>query len=208
MGMTPRTKLPAVVREEQKKQRIEAAALAAYQMEQGTYHYPAGTHRGHIKPDGSREWNKMELLRVFGHKHDGHADILFDDPHFMRMVEYHRWRGSDPMFRKKIKNQIWAEVADELSLQIYEQVKFHPDALTYEQKLKTMKLIIDAGVKFASKQSKNRQQELLAGMDEKDRAKLIEEQIREAERKADNLRATKAALEGADYVEGEAEEDD
>ena len=203
MTMPRKPRLPAVVRDEQKKQRIEAAALAAYRMEQGTYAFPPGTIRGHKQPDGSHAWNKMELLRVFGHKHDGHGDILFDDPHFMRMVEYHRWRGSDPMFRKKVKNQIWAEVADELSLQIYEQVKFHPDALSYDQKLKTMKLIIDAGVKFASKESRNRQQELLAGMDEKDRAKLINEQIREAERKAENLRATKAALEGADYVEGE-----
>lgn len=204
--MPPKAKLPAIVREEQRKQRIEAAALAAYRMEQGTYAFPEGTHRGRLKPDGTRDWNKVELLRVFGHKHDGHAEALFGDPHFHRMVEYHRWRGSDPMFRKKVKNQIWAEIADELSLQIYEQVRFHPDALSYEQKLKTMKLIIDAGVRLGSKEAKNRQDELLSGMKPEERKALIEEQKKNAERALTDLASMEAALEGAEYIEGELSE--
>lgn len=204
--MPRKPKLPATIRSEQKKQRIEAAALAAWQMEQGIYNYPPGTHRGRLKEDGTREWNKLELLRVFGHKHDGHADILFEDPHFKRMVEYHRWRSSDPMFRKKVQNQIWAEIADELSLQIYEQVRFHPDSLSYDQKLKTMKLIIDAGVRLGSKEAKRRQDELLSGMKPEERKALIEEQKKNAQRALTDLASMEAALEGADYIEGSADE--
>jgi hypothetical protein len=204
--MPRKPRLPAVIRDEQKKQRIEMAALAAYQMEQGTYAYPSGVRRGNKNEDGIHGWNKAELQRVFGHQHATHPEQLFDDPHFMRMVEYHRWRGADPMFRKKIQNQIWTEVADEISIQIFERVKFHPDSLSYDQKLKTMKLIIDAGVRLGSKKSREHTNELLSGMKPDERKVLIEEQKQNAEKALTDLNAMAAALEGADYVEGELED--
>ncbi len=201
----PRTKLPAVVREEQKKQRLEAAALAAYQMEMGTYHFPEGTHRGVKLEDGSRGWNKAEILRVYGHHHSGHPDIVFEDPHFKRMVEYHRWRGSDPMFRKKIQNQVWKEIADEVSLQIYEKVKFSPDSLSYDQKLKTIKLIIDAGVKLGSEKTKDHSTELLEGMNPEERKALLEEQVKHQQLALANLKSLASAYEAGEVIDGEAE---
>jgi hypothetical protein len=200
----PRT--PAVLREEQRKQRLEAAALAAYQMEQGTYHYPEGAYRGRKKPDGTRDWNKQEILRVYGHKHYGHPDIVFEDEHFKRSLEYQRWRGSDPLFRKKVQGRIWAEIADELSLRIYEQVKFRPLELSYEQVLKTMKLILDAGLKFSSEKSKDIAGELLGDIDPKAREALLEEQEKEYKRKADQTRSLRRAYQAGDVIEGELSE--
>ncbi len=203
--MPRKPKLPATIREEQRLQRLERIALAAWEMENDLYNFPPGTCPGKKLEDGKRAWNKSELLRLYGHKTDGHWEI-FQDPHFIRMVEYHRWRSSDPMFRKKVQNQIWAEIADELSLQVYEKVKFHPDQLTYNDKLKTLKLILDAGVKLRSQDAKNRSNELLAGMDPDERKALVEEQVKHAERALADLKSMNAALDAADYIEGEADE--
>ena len=95
---------------------------------------------------------------------------------------------------------------DELSLQIYEQGRFHPDSLSYDQKLKTMKLIIDAGVRLGTKEAKRRQDELLSGMKPEERKALIEEQKKNAQRALTDLASMEAALEGADYIEGSADE--
>lgn len=197
-----KAKTPATQRREQRLQRIEDVAFAAYQMETGNYPYPKGIPRGHKKPDGTHDWNKQELLRLFGWEHSNDAGPLINDPHFQRMLEYHRWRGSDPMFRKKVQNTIWREIGEELSMQIYEQVKFHPDKLSYDQKLKTIKLIVDAGVKLASEKTKNKADELLGALDERERAALMDEQRAALERQLRDLDSLGKA------VDVEAEEDD
>ncbi len=194
-------KTPSVVRKEQRLQRIEAVAYAAYQMETGTYPYGPGMRRGHKKPDGTHDWNKQELLRIYGTHCKDFAPIA-NDPHFQRMLEYHRWRGSDPTFRKKVQNAIWREIGEELSLQIYEKVKFHPDSLSYDQKLKTIKLIVDAGIKLASPKVKDKTDELLGALDEREREALMAEQRRELERQLRELDSRDQAIEVA------CEEDD
>ena len=204
--MPRKPRLPATVKEEQRKQCIEQAAIAAYRMEQGKYAYPPGVPRGHKKPDGTHEWNKSELLRVFGHKHPTHPEALFDDPHFWRMVEYQRWRGSDPMFRMKVQNQVWHEIGSEVSMSIYERVKFRREAMSLSDEIKIMRLIVDAGIRLGSKDAKNRSNELLAGMNDEDRARLLKEQEHNAEQTLLATRRLRLANEGANEVEGELDE--
>jgi len=199
--MKPRTKTPAVQRQEQKLQRLEDVAFAAYQMERGEYPYPKGVPRGHKKPDGTHDWNKKELMRLYGWGNSQKYASVLEDPHFLRMLEYHRWRGSDPTFRKKVQNTIWREIGEELSLQVYEQVKFHPDKLSYDQKLKTIKLIVDAGIRLASEKTKNKADELLDGLKPHERALLMDEQRKALERQLRDLDSLEQA------VEAEVEDD-
>ena len=194
MTMTKPAKTPAVQRREQRLQKLENVAYAAYQMERGEYPYPKGVRRGLKKPDGTHDWNKHELMRVFGWEHSGNQDAVLKDEHFLRTLEYHRWRGSDPMFRKKVQNTIWREIGKELSLQVYEQVKFHPDQLSYDQKLKTIKLIVDAGVKLASEKTKNKAEELLGTLDERERAVLMDEHRKSLQRQLRDLDSLEAAV--------------
>ena len=199
--MKPRTKTPAAQRQEQKLQKLEDVAFAAYQMERGEYPYPKGVPRGHKKPDGTHDWNKKELMRLYGWGNSQKYASVLEDPHFLRMLEYHRWRGSDPTFCKKIQNTIWREIGEELSLQVYEQVKFHPDKLSYDQKLKTIKLIVDAGIRLASEKTKNKADELLDGLKPHERALLMDEQRKALERQLRDLDSLEQA------VEAEVEDD-
>ena len=199
--MKPRTKTPAAQRQEQKLQKLEDVAFAAYQMERGEYPYPKGVPRGHKKPDGTRDWNKKELMRLYGWEDSQNYASVLENPHFLRMLEYHRWRGSDPTFRKKVQNTIWREIGEELSLQVYEQVKFHPDKLSYDQKLKTIKLIVDAGIRLASEKTKNKADELLDGLKPHERALLMDEQRKALERQLRDLDSLEQA------VEAEVEDD-
>ena len=199
--MKPRTKTPAAQRQEQKLQKLEDVAFAAYQMERGEYPYPKGVPRGHKKPDGTHDWNKKELMRLYGWGNSQKYASVLEDPHFLRMLEYHRWRGSDPTFRKKVQNTIWREIGEELSLQVYEQVKFHPDKLSYDQKLKTIKLIVDAGIRLASEKTKNKADELLDGLKPHERALLMDEQRKALERQLRDLDSLEQA------VEAEVEDD-
>ena len=193
-GMTPRTKTPAVQRKEQRLQKLEDLAFAAYQMETGSYPYPKGTPRGHKKPDGTHDWNKKELMRLFGWEGSQNYDALLKDEHFLRTLEYHRWRGSDPTFRKKVQNTVWREIGEELSLQIYEQVKFHPDKLSYDQKLKTIKLIVDAGIKLASPKVRDKTDELLGALDEREREALLDEHRESLQRQLRDLDSLEKAV--------------
>jgi hypothetical protein len=194
MGKT--TKTPAVVLKEQRLAKLEAVAYAAWQMEQDSYPYPKGANRGHLKPDGGHEWNKQELMRLFGWPKSQNYAAVLDDPHFVKMLEYCRWRGSDPTFRKKVQNTIWREIGEEVSLQVYEMVKFHPEKLSYDQKLKTIKLIVDAGIRLASPKVKDKTDELLGALDERERDALIAEQRKELQRQLVELGSLEQALEG------------
>ena len=189
-------KTPATVKREQRLQRLENCAYAAYQMETGKYPYPPGTPRGHKKPDGTPDWNKTELLRIFGWEHGQDTAAVVEDPHFLRMLEYHRWRGSDPTFRKKVQNTIWREIGEELSMQIYEKVKFHPESLTYDQRLKTIKLIIDAGIRLALPKVKDKTDELLGTLDNREREALITEHRQDLQRQLVELNSKALAVEG------------
>jgi hypothetical protein len=189
------SKTPAVLKREQRAQRLEDVAFAAYQMERGEYPYAKGVPRGHKKPDGTRDWNRQELMRVYGWPNSQNYAAVLEDPHFLRTLEYHRWRGSDPMFRKKVQNTIWREIGEELSMQVYEQVKFHPDKLSYDQKLKTIKLIVDAGVKLASEKTKNKADELLGALDERERQALVDEHRKSLERQLRDLDSLEQAVE-------------
>lgn len=195
--MPGKSKTPAALKREKRLQKLEDVAFAAYQMERGEYPYPPGARRGNRNPDGSHGWNKQELMRIYGWPNSQNFDAVLKDPHFLRTLEYHRWRGSDPMFRKKVQNTIWREIGEELSMQIYEQVRFHPDSLTYEQKLKTIRLIVDAGVKLASPKVRDKTEELLGTLSEDERNLLIEEQRRELERQLKELESKELAIEGA-----------
>jgi hypothetical protein len=190
------------VKKEQRLARLEDCAYAAWQMETGNYPYAKGVPRGRKKPDGTHDWNQKELLRVFGWEGAKDPTPIITDPHFLRMLEFHRWRNSDPTFRKKVQNTIWREIGEELSLQIYEQVKFHPDQLNYEQKLKTIKLIVDAGIKLASPKTKDKADELLGALDERERKLLMDEQRKALERQLADLGSMEQAIDVA------AEEDD
>jgi hypothetical protein len=184
------------VKKEQKLQRLEDVAYAAYQMETGKYPYPKGVPRGHKKPDGTHDWNKQELLRLFGWEHSSNCEAVLEDPHFKRMLEYHRWRGEDPTFRKKVENTIWREIGEELSMQIYEKVRFHPDTLSYDQKLKTIKLIVDAGIKLNSPKVKDKTDELLGALDDREREALLAEQRKDLQRQLIELDSKERAIEG------------
>lgn len=194
--MATKTKTPAAIKKEQRLQKLEDVAYAAFQMETGAYNYPKGVPRGHKKPDGTHDWNKQELMRVYGWPNSQNFAAILDDPHFRRMLEYHRWRSSDPTFRKKVQNSIWREIGEELSLQVYEKVKFHPDTLSYDQKLKTIKLIVDAGIKLASPKVKDKTDELLGALDDDERAALLEEQRKDLQRQLVELNSKELAIEG------------
>jgi len=190
------TKTPAVVKKEQRLQRLEDVAYAAFQMETGQYPYAKGVPRGYKKPDGTRDWNRQELMRVYGWPNSQNYAGVLEDPHFKRMLEYHRWRASDPTFRKKVQNTIWREIGEELSMQIYEKVRFHPDQLSYDQKLKTIKLIVDAGIRLASPKVKDKTDELLGALDDREREALLAEQRSDLERQLSELASKAQAIEG------------
>jgi len=195
--MRAKTKTPAVLKEQQRQQRLEDCAYAAYQMENGDYPYPKGIPRGHKKPDGTHDWNRQELMRLFGWPHSQKYASVIEDPHFKKTLEYHRWRGSDPTFKKKIEDHVMELTVKELFLQVYEQVTFHPDTVSYDQKLKTIKTYIDCGLRLNDRAMQDRTEELLSTLDERERAVLVAEQRKELERQLDGLQSLGLAVEGA-----------
>ena len=88
---------------EKREMGVESAAIAYVQMENGEYKYSDGA-RKQKNEDGSPDINGRELMRRAGYSPgslDHFPDYLATDEHFWELVELHRIRRTDPMFRKE-----------------------------------------------------------------------------------------------------------
>jgi len=197
MKMKPKTKTPATVKREQRLQRLEDVAYAAYQMETGTYPYPKGVPRGHKKPDGTHDWNKNELLRLFGWEHSGRSEAITEDPHFLRTLEWHRWRGSDPTFRKRIRNETSCRTMELIMDANYEQMLKRPESVSISGRMRIFDSYVKAGVQIEKQKMKDKTDELLGECDEKDREALFAEQRKDLQRQLRDLDSKEQAIEGA-----------
>lgn len=195
-------KTTAMVKAERRRQKLEDLAFAAFQMERGEYPYPKGVPRGPKKPDGTYDWNKKELARLYGWKNSGNYLQLFDDPVFKQALEYHRWRASDPQFRKRVKNQVGTLTLELAFDAIYEKLMFHSEDLKLKDYLNVIKTYVDAGIKMQPKKVNDKTQELLGAVSEEEREVLIEEQRKYLEQQMERL----DSIDSATSVDIEAED--
>jgi hypothetical protein len=172
----PRGKKTSAKKEKQ-LQGLEAAAIAYVQMENGEYRYPEGAYRRYDE-DGNPDVNKRELMRRAGYspgslnKFDEYMAPL---DAFWELVELHRLRRTDPMFRREQENMLWQALGGEALRNLYERLYYSPHSLTTEQHIKIVKLILDAGITLQKLggDKPNKTSELLGTMDEEARAKAM-----------------------------------
>jgi hypothetical protein len=162
---------------EKKLQGLEAAAIAYVQMENGEYRYPEGANR--MKDaEGNPEVNKRELMRRAGYSPGSlnkFDEYMANDERFWELVELHRLRRTDPMFRREHENQLWTALGGEALRNIYETLFYYPHSLTTEQHIKIVKLILDAGITLQKLggDKPNRTAELLGSIDEESRDRVM-----------------------------------
>jgi hypothetical protein len=145
----PRGKTTQVKREK-KKQGTEAAAIAYVQMENNEYRYPEGARKQH-NADGTPAVNTREVMRRAGYAPgsiDHFDDYLGSTDEFWELVELHRLRRTDPMFRKDQESGVWAEIGSESLKYLYERVKYSPHSLSVAEHIKVLTTILDAGINF------------------------------------------------------------
>lgn len=164
---------------EKKLQGLEAAAIAYVQMENGEYRYPEGANRLSDE-DGNPQPNKRELMRRAGYgpgSLDHFDDYVATNDRFWELVELHRLRRTDPMFRREQENQLWTALGGEALRNIYETLFYYPHSLTTEQHIKIVKLILDAGITLQKLggDKPNRTAELLGSMEDEDRERIMKD---------------------------------
>ena len=133
---------------EAKLQGLEAAAIAYVQMENGAYKYGENVRRRYNE-DGTPDVNKRELMRRAGYAPgslDHFDEYLGDCQPFWELVELHRLRRTDPMFRREQESQLWQALGGEALRNLYERLFYSPHSMSTEQHLKIVKLILDAGI--------------------------------------------------------------
>jgi hypothetical protein len=160
-----------------KRQGLEAAAIAYVQMENGDYRYPEGSRR-EFGVDGQQVPNQREVMRRAGYAPgsiDHFEDYLATQDEFWELVELHRLRRTDPMFRKDQEGEVWSEIGSESLKFLYEKVKYSPHSLTVTEHIKVLTTIIDAGISFKKYGSNepSKAVSLLGDMDEDKRTKLM-----------------------------------
>lgn len=127
---------------------IEAAAIAYVQMENGEYRYPEGA-RKQWNEDGTPRVNTREVMRRAGYAPgslDHFDEYLGTTEEFWELVELHRLRRTDPMFRRDEENGLWKAIGGEALRNLYERLFYYPHSLSTEQHIKIVKLILDAGI--------------------------------------------------------------
>lgn len=167
----------STAKREKKLQGTEAAAIAYVQMENGEYRYPDGANRKSDN-DGSPAINKRELMRRAGYSPgslDHFDDYLATDDAFWELVELHRLRRTDPMFRREQESQLWTALGGEALRNLYEALFYFPHSLTTEQHIKIVKLILDAGITLQKLggDKPNKTADLLKTIDEDKRAEIM-----------------------------------
>jgi hypothetical protein len=189
-------KTPAVVRKESRLAKLEAIAYDAYLMELGKYPYPPGVPRGHKKPDGTHDWNKTELMRRFGWENSGNQEAVLEDEHFIKALEFHRWRGSDENFRKKVHGGIWDEIGENASWELAYRVKVNSKSMSTTELLKIMDTYIKGKQMGPAPDTRNKTDELLGTLDERERQVLMDEQKKSLERQLTELKSLEMAIDG------------
>lgn len=138
----------AAIKREKQRMGIEAAAIAYVQMENNEYRYPEGARR-QWSDEGDPVPNGRECMRRAGYAPgslDHFEEYLGSQDEFWELVELHRLRRTDPMFRKEQENQLWQEIGGEALRNLYERIFYYPHSLSTEQHIKLVKLILDAGI--------------------------------------------------------------
>lgn len=194
--MPPTKKTPAATRKESRLAKLEAIAYDAYLMELGQYPYPKGVPRGHKKPDGTHDWNKQELMRRFGWENSGNYEPVLEDPHFLKALEFHRWRGTDENFRKKVHGGIWDEIGEDASWELAYRVKVHSKSMSTTELLKIMDTYIKGKQMGPEPDTRNKTDELLGALDERERQVLLGEQKKSLERQLTDLKSLEMAFDG------------
>lgn len=207
--MSPRPKSSeGLVKAEVKKQNLEIAAIAAVQMEYGTYKYPPNSQRV-FDENGDPTWNKSELCRLacVPSYAGAHTENVTEHPYFIEMVELHRMRRTDPMFRQKIDDPMsqWREIGKGALDNIYEQVKYSPHSVSLEQSMKIVKLVLDAGAYFdRAGGPDNRTQDIIDTLTPEQRERVLAERKRRALAQIKSVESLEAAHRGADSHEQQA----
>lgn len=158
-------------------QGMEAAAIAYVQMENGEYRYPPGGMRQY-DDDHNPIPNKRELMRRAGYSPgslDHFDDYLGNQDNFWELVELHRLRRTDPMFRREQESQLWQALGGEALRNLYEKLFYYPHSLTTEQHIKIVKLILDAGITLQKLggEKPNKAADLMKTIDEDKRAGIM-----------------------------------
>jgi len=185
----------------------EAAAIAHVQMENGEYRYPEGANRMR-QEDGTPEVNKRELMRRAGYAPgslDHFDDYMGNQDEYWELVELHRLRRTDPMFRREQENHLWTALGGEALRNLYERLFYTPHSLSTEQHIKIVKLILDAGITLQKLGSDkpNRASELLKTIDEKDRSKVMSDYKSKLLKDLEEVEAVEKANRAVDRMENE-----
>lgn len=129
---------------------LEAAAIAYVQMENADYKYAEGTRKqSGDHPTLYNGINKRELMRRAGYAPgslDHFDDYMATSDAFWELVELHRLRRTDPMFRREQEGRLWQAIGGEALRNLYERLFYYPHSMSTEQHLKIVKLILDAGI--------------------------------------------------------------
>lgn len=200
----PRGKVVAKKREK-KLMGLEAAAIAYVQMENGEYRYPEGAYRK-FDEDGNPTINKRELMRRAGYSPgslEHFDDYVAEDPEFWDLVELHRLRRTDPMFRREQEHLLWKSLGGEALRNLYERIYYYPHSLTTEQHIKIVKLILDAGITLQKLggEKTNKTNELLDNLDPDAREKVMKGYEQKLRTELEEIEALKRAHSGADLKE-------
>lgn len=164
---------------EKAKLGMEAAAIAYVQMENCDYKYPEGARKQHgTHPVLYNGINKRELMRRAGYATgslDNFDRYLGAQDEFWELVELHRLRRTDPMFRKEQESQLWTAIGGEALRNLYERLFYAPHSMSTEQHLKIVKLILDAGITLQKLggEKQNKTEGLLASLDPEQRTKYM-----------------------------------
>ena len=192
---------------EKKLMGLESAAIAYVQMENGEYRYADGS-RKHYDSEGNPAPNKYEVMRRAGYapgsinKFD---EYLGENEQFWELVELHRLRRTDPMFRYDNESKVWQAVGGEALRNLYERVFYFPHTLTVDQHIRVVKLILDAGVtlkKLASDEEESKADRLLNSIGDKDkREKVLTGYKEKLEQEIERVESLGKAHRGADLKE-------
>jgi len=190
--------LPAVVKKERRDALLEFAAFCAVQMENGEYQYADNEYRVYERdedgnmlyfPDGRRKetWNKTVLLKCAGFSTtDEHfKERVGEKPEFQKMVAYHRRRRIDPSFTKDKVDKLWAETTSEIVIQMAEQLKYSPESISFSEKTRALKVLLDGAIAGAklNKAGRKTLEGIMGDMPLAERRKLMEERHKEEMKK-------------------------
>lgn len=204
----PRPKSTTLIKREIKRQNAEIAAIAAVKMENSDYRYPKGALRCYDE-EGNETWNKNELVRLAGCPGyvNGHVEKVLNDEYFIEMVELHRLRRRDPMFREKLENPtaLWEHLGKKALDNIYEKLEYSPHSLTLDENMKVVRLVLDAGVIFDSREERSKSADLLATLTPEQRERMLDGREKRAQKQLDEVKSLRLAHKGADAKEANDE---